>query len=130
MMPGMNTTTTEFRFEDSDTERLDIMSGIEFDSLPYGIIRLDLDGRVLAYNRAESLYSGLKQQHVLGRDWFRDIAPCTNTAKFFGKFKEGVTKGMIDTQFDYVFTRFSEPAVRVHILKAPNEDFWILIKRL
>jgi hypothetical protein len=37
---------------------------------------------------------------------------------------------MIDTQFDYVFTRFSEPAVRVHILKAPNEDFWILIKRL
>jgi methyl-accepting chemotaxis protein len=129
-MPGMNTTTTEFRFEDSDTERLDMMSGIEFDTLPFGIIRLDNEGRVLAYNRAESLYSGLKQQHVLGRDWFRDIAPCTNTAKFYGKFKEGVAKGMIDTQFDYVFTRFSEPTVRVHILKAPEEDFWFLIKRL
>jgi photoactive yellow protein len=129
-MPGMNTTTTEFRFEDSDTERLDLMSAIEFDTLPFGIIRLDNDGRVLAFNRAESLYSGLKQQHVIGRDWFRDIAPCTNTAKFFGKFKEGLAKGMIDASFDYVFTRFSEPTVRVHILKAPNEDFWVLIKRL
>lgn len=129
-MPGMNTTTTEFRFEDSDTERLDLMSAIEFDTLPFGIIRLDNDGRVLAFNRAESLYSGLKQQHVIGRDWFRDIAPCTNTAKFFGKFKEGLAKGMIDTSFDYVFTRFSEPTVRVHMLKAPNEDFWVLIKRI
>ena len=129
-MPGMNTILTEFRFEDSDTERLDIMSGIEFDTLPYGIIRLDTEGRVLAFNRAESLDSGLKQQHVIGRDWFRDIAPCTNTAKFFGKFKEGVAKGMVDTQFDYVFTRFSEPTVRVHMLRAPGEDFWILIKRL
>jgi photoactive yellow protein len=129
-MPGMNTTTTEFRFEDSDTERLDLMSALEFDTLPFGIIRLDIEGRVLAYNRAESLYSGLKQQHVIGRDWFRDIAPCTNTAKFFGKFKEGVAKDMIDTTFDYVFTRFSEPTVRVHLLKAPGEDLWVLIKRV
>ena len=129
-MPGMNTTTTECRFEDSDTERLDLMSPLEFDTLPFGIIRLDTEGRVLAYNRAESLYSGLKQQHVIGRDWFRDIAPCTNTAKFFGKFKEGVTKGMIDATFDYVFTRFSEPAVRVHLVKSPGEDVWVLIKRL
>ncbi|HEY7989817.1 MAG TPA: PAS domain-containing protein [Stellaceae bacterium] len=126
----MNTTTTEFRFEDSDTERLDLMSALEFDTLPFGIIRLDIEGRVLAYNRAESLYSGLKQQHVIGRDWFRDIAPCTNTAKFFGKFKEGVAKDMIDTTFDYVFTRFSEPTVRVHLLKAPGEDLWVLIKRV
>jgi photoactive yellow protein len=129
-MRRMETTTTEFRFEDSDTERLEIMSGIEFDFLPFGAIRLDSMGRVMAYNRTESLYSGLKQQHVIGRDWFHDIAPCTNTAKFYGKFKEGVAKGMIDTSFDYVFTRFSEPTVRVHMLRAPNEDFWILIKRV
>jgi photoactive yellow protein len=124
------TTITEFRFEDSDTERLEIMSAIEFDSLPYGVIRLDTTGRVLAFNRTESLYSGMRQQHVIGRDWFRDLAPCTNTAKFYGRFKEGVTKDMIDVTFDYVFTRFSEPHVRVHILKAPAEEFWILIKRL
>jgi photoactive yellow protein len=126
----MDTTTTEFRFEDSDTERLDMMTGIEFDDLPFGAIRLDCAGRVMAFNRTESLYSGLRQQHVIGRDWFRDIAPCTNTAKFYGKFKEGLTKGMIDTSFDYVFTRFSEPSVRVHILKAPGEDFWVLMKRM
>jgi photoactive yellow protein len=129
-MPRMNITTTEFRFEDSDTERLEIMSAIDFDALPFGAIRLDSVGRVMAFNRTESLYSGLKQQHVIGREWFHDIAPCTNTAKFYGKFKEGLAKGMIDTAFDYVFTRFSEPAVRVHILKAPGEDFWVLIKRL
>ncbi|MGH6989666.1 MAG: hypothetical protein ACREFD_01330 [Stellaceae bacterium] len=123
------TTTTEFRFEDSDTDRLEDMSGQEFDSLPFGAIRLDGMGRVLAYNRTESLYSGMRQQVVIGRDWFRDLAPCTNTAKFYGKFKEGVAKDMIDAYFDYVFTRFSEPTVRVHLLKAPAEDFWLLIKR-
>ena len=129
-MPAMNTTITAFRFGDSDTELLDLMSPIEFDSLSFGIIRLDLEGRVLAYNRAESLYSGMRQQHVIGRDWFRDLAPCTNTAKFYGKFKEGLAKGTVDSQFDYVFTRFSEPIVRVHMLKAPGEDFWFLINRL
>jgi len=129
-MRRMNITTTEFRFEDSDTERLEIMSAIDYDALPFGAIRLDSLGRVMAFNRTESLYSGLKQQHVIGREWFHDIAPCTNTAKFYGKFKEGLLKGMVDASFDYVFTRFSEPAVRVHILKAPGEDFWFLIKRL
>jgi photoactive yellow protein len=129
-MPPMTTTTTVFRFEDSDTDRLEDMSGQEFDSLPFGAIRLDGMGRVLAYNRTESLYSGMRQQVVIGRDWFRDLAPCTNTAKFYGKFKEGVAKDMIDVFFDYVFTRFSEPSVKVHLLKAPGEDFWLLIKRL
>jgi photoactive yellow protein len=125
----MNTTTTEYRFEESDTERLEMMSGAEFDDLAFGVIRLDTAGRVLAYNRTESLYSGLKPQHVIGRDFFRELAPCANTAKFLGKFKDGVAKGAIDVTFDYTFTRLSEPAVRVHMLKAPGEDFWLLIER-
>ena len=124
------TTTTAFLFEESDTERLDAMSGIEFDDLPFGVIRLDTNGIVLAFNRTESEYSGIRQQHVIGRHFFREIAPCTNTAKFLGKFKEAVAKGRIDAVFDYTFTRFSEPAVRIHILKAPGEDVWILIDRI
>jgi len=126
----MNTMTTEYRFEESDTERLEMMSGAEFDDLPFGVIRLDTAGRVLAYSRAESLYSGLKPQHVIGRDFFRELAPCANTAKFLGKFKDGVAKGAIDTTFDYTFTRLSEPSVRIHMLKAPGEDFWLLIERV
>jgi photoactive yellow protein len=124
------TTTTEFRFEDSDTERLDAMSGAEFDDLPFGVIRLDIDGTVLAFNHTESEYSGMRPQHVLGRHFFRELAPCTNTAKFLGKFKEGVAKGHIDATFDYMFTRLAEPAVRVHMVKAPGEDFWLLIDRV
>jgi photoactive yellow protein len=129
-MHAMTTATALFRFEETDTDRLDAMSGIEFDELPFGAIRLDNAGHVLAYNRTESLYSGLKPQHVIGRDFFRELAPCANTAKFLGKFKEGVAKGKIDATFDYVFTRLSEPSVQIHMLKEPGEDFWLLIRRV
>jgi photoactive yellow protein len=124
------TITATFHFENGDTERLDAMSGEDFDSLPFGVIRLDPAGSVLAYNRTESEHTGLQPRAVIGRNFFRELAPCANTAKFLGKFKDGVTRGEIDVIFDYTFTRLARPSVRIHMLKAPGEDFWLLIDRL
>ncbi len=124
------TITASFRFEDGDTERLETMSGDDFDALPFGAIRLDPAGSVLAYNRTESEHSSLRPRNVIGRNFFRELAPCANTAKFYGKFKEGVAKGEIDVIFDYTFTRLARPSVRIHLLKAPGEDFWLLIDRV
>jgi photoactive yellow protein len=63
------------------------------DLLPYGFIRLDEQGTVLEYNTAESALSGLPREGVLGRNFFRSVAPCTCVKQFEGKVQEMVTRG-------------------------------------
>lgn len=120
--------SSSFAFTDADGASLDAMSASEFDALPYGVIRLNEVGRIIAYNLTESLYSGFHQKQMIGRNFFQ-MAPCANTAAFYGRFKEGLGKGTIDSQFDYVFARLCDPNVRIRMLRAPGEDFWLLIKR-
>jgi photoactive yellow protein len=60
------------------------------DVLPFGFIRLDADGIILQYNTSESALSGLPQEKVKGRNFFRSVAPCTCVEEF-----EGLTKKMI-----------------------------------
>ena len=67
-------------------EELGEFSQAELDELPIGIIELDKLGFVRAYNQTEASYSGLEVDHVLGRHFFREIAPCTQVAEFQGNF--------------------------------------------
>lgn len=60
------------------------------DLLPFGFVRLDVNGIVLQYNTAESALSGLPREKVKGRDFFRSVAPCTCVQEF-----EGLTKKMV-----------------------------------
>jgi len=60
------------------------------DLLPFGFIRLDVNGIVLQYNTAESALSGLPPERVKGRNFFRSVAPCTCVDEF-----EGLTKRMV-----------------------------------
>lgn len=60
------------------------------DHLPYGFIRLDEHGVVLEYNTVESTLSGLPREGVLGRNFFRAVAPCTCVKEFEGKVQEMV----------------------------------------
>ena len=39
---------------------------------------MDLEGTVLRYNATESRYSGLPRDRVVGRHFFRDVAPRSN----------------------------------------------------
>lgn len=121
--------STSLNFESSDPVRLDALGAYEFDALPFGVIRLNQVGRIIAYNFTEGLHSGFHQKQVIGRNFFQ-MAPCANTAKFLGRFKEGLARDTLDTQFEYVFTRLCDPNVRIRMMKAPGEDFWLLIKRL
>jgi photoactive yellow protein len=57
------------------------------DRLPFGFIRLDSEGRVIAYNTAESTLSGLPPEGILGKSFFRTVAPCTCVDEFEGTIK-------------------------------------------
>ena len=87
---------------------------------------------MIFYNAAESRFSGRSVEAVVGRDFFRDVAPCTDLPAFRGRFLEGVRRGALDEGF--VFTFGFEPApVRVEVwLRSAREPdrYWVMIRSL
>ena len=92
----------------------------ELDNLPYGLITLDADGRVLHYNDTESRLVGLPKHKVLGKSFFRDVAPCTRLRDFEGRFLElARDPGRVRVQtFDFVF-RFPRAEHHVTVIMTP-----------
>jgi PAS domain-containing protein len=48
-------------------EAADAMTSEELDALPYGMIQLDANGRILKYNAVESRLASLPQAHAVGQ---------------------------------------------------------------
>lgn len=72
-------TTLQVDFDAADTAlRLQELDDDELDGLPFGVIEMDLEVTVLRYTATESRYSGLPRDRVVGRHFFRDVAPCSN----------------------------------------------------
>lgn len=76
----------------------------EYDQLPVGLIELDGQGVVRTYNRAESRRAGRRPANVLGRNFFNDVAPCTQVKEFEGRFRAMVASGEAGTErFEFIF---------------------------
>jgi photoactive yellow protein len=92
------------------------------DRMTFGIIELDYDGIVRAYNMGEAKISGRDPKDMIGRHFFTDIAPCTQTPEFYGRFKAGIRSGNLNARFDYVFNHQMDPtAVRVTMITSVVE---------
>lgn len=111
--------------------RLSKMSSAEIDQLAFGAIQLDPTGTILQYNETEGAITGRSPSKVIGRNFFTDVAPCTNTPKFKGAFDKVVKERgsvMIEYTFDY---EMSPTKVKVHMKPAlVGGSFWIFVKRL
>ena len=114
-----------------DRPELDDLSPDEIDRLPFGVIQVDAGGRITLYNQAEARLSGRDPARVIGRDFFREVAPCTHVPAFHGRFLDGVRDGALDTGFGFVFG-FDEPArVRVRMFPArASGRYWLVIHPL
>ena len=108
------------------------MNPKEIDALAFGAIQLDANGTILFYNSAEGQITGRKPADVIGKNFFRDVAPCTNSPKFYGVFKAGVAANNLDTVFEYVFDYNMKPTkVQVHLKKAiSGNSFCVIVRRL
>lgn len=96
------------------------LSPEQLDGLPYGLITLDAQGRVIHYNDTESRMVGLPKHKVLGRSFFGEVAPCTRVREFEGKFLDLVRdpyRVRVQT-FDFVF-RFANGDQAVTIVMTP-----------
>lgn len=106
------------------------MSSEALDTLPVGAIRLGQDGTVLGYNQTESRLSGLAPSRVIGRNFFTEIAPCTNVREFAGEFHEGVRCGELYAVFPFLFNFRPNPklvTVTMYLYK-PTGNVWVLVK--
>jgi photoactive yellow protein len=86
-----------------DFEQIDRMSEQELDGLPFGAIRLDKEGTILSFNMTESKLTGRDPKRVIGRNFFKEVAPCTNVQEFAGRFREGVAREELHIIFPYKF---------------------------
>ena len=108
------------------------MSEKELDNMHLGAIQLDKDGKILSYNAAEAKITGRRPEDVIGKNFFTEVAPCTNRPEFKGVFREGVKNDNLNTMFEYVFDFKMNPTkVKVHMKKALlGDSYWVIVKRL
>jgi photoactive yellow protein len=102
--------------------------------LPFGLVKLDLTGKILEYNMAEGDLTGVSPEWALGKNFFDEVALCTKTQAFYGRFVEGVKKGFVNAVFDYTFDhREVATKVKVHMVTVPDhlgrKNVMILVKR-
>ncbi|MBC7501560.1 MAG: PAS domain-containing protein [Herminiimonas sp.] len=124
-----------FRYKGRDVSTmLNEMPKHERDDLPYGIIKLDRLGTILEFNMTESAITGRSVESVIGKNFFTDVAPCTKTPEFYGKFVEGFEKRFLNTVFDYLFDHEMVPVrVKVHMVYAASgseSNVWVIVKRV
>lgn len=104
----------------------------KIDDLAFGAVKIDDNGIIEWYNKAEGAITGRRPEEVIGKNFFTEVAPCTNQPTFYGKFKEGVAKGELNTLFEYVFDYKMQPTkVKVHMTKSQIGGGWyIFVKRI
>ena len=118
-----------------DPRPIDDRTDAELDALPYGVIALDADGTILRYNLYESRFARLDRNQVFGRNFFAEVAPCTRTEAFEGRFRSFVaasTGGDARIErFDYLFDfSFGAQEVAVELSRAGNAArFYLFINR-
>ena len=102
--------------------------------LPFGIVKLDLVGTILEYNMAEGALTGVDPKWAIGKNFFDDVAMCTKTQAFYGRFVEGVKKGFLNAVFEYVFDHQQNATkVKIHMFTLPDSSgkktVMLLVKR-
>ena len=106
----------ELKLEQHDLfKALEALDNDAYDELDFGLIKMDRKGNVLAYNKWEAQLAANNQEAVIGKNFFTQIAPCTNN--FMVSEKYGLFQGQLDETMDYVFTyRIKPTPVRLRLL--------------
>jgi photoactive yellow protein len=107
------------------------MSPEQLDAFDFGVVRVDDRGVIQSYNRYESSLANISPSIAIGKNFFTQIAPCTNNRLIYGKFKEGMASGELNALVPYVFTYRMRPTlVQVRMWRDPaTKTNWVMVKR-
>jgi photoactive yellow protein len=85
---------------------------------------------VLRYNAYEAKLSGLSKQTVVGKNFFKQVAPCTDLKEFHGRFQAGVAAGELYCTFRFHFSFKKHPRDVTITLSYNKRDatVWVLVQ--
>lgn len=129
----MPKSASAIRFNSRDLEaKLSSFTQTDIDALSFGAVEVDGNGKILRYNKAEGEITGRDPKATIGKNFFKEVAPCTDSQEFSGKFNKGVRDRNLNTMFEYTFDYEMRPTkVKVHLIKGSgNDSFWIFVKRI
>lgn len=119
----------------SDFERPDIPSLLtnlpadEIDGAGFGIIGLMPGGEVISYNAFEQRLAGLSAESVLGRDFFVEVAPCTNNFLVRERFIAAWERGEpLDALLPYTFSYRMKSTKVILRMIVHGDHSWLLVK--
>ena len=118
-----------YTFSETDLcQLLNQVSDSSLDELPFGVVKMDLTGKVLAYNKAESRITGVAPEEAISKHFFSEIAPCTNNFMVASRYEQM----FLDEELDYIFTYVTTPTrVRLRLMRAPDSSYqYLLVKSL
>lgn len=117
--------------DQSVLSRLDNLDRGDVDNLDYGAVKVDDEGKILLYNRYESELAGVDPSTAEGKNFFKEIAPCTNNKLFLGKFQKGVEANELNMAFNYTFTYKMKPTnVSIQMIRSDKDHSnWIFVKK-
>lgn len=99
--------------------------------LPFGAVLLDRNGKIVKYNKAESVIANRNPEDVVGKSFFDEIAPCAKGKRFHGEFLKFHQTGQINVMFDYKFAyKGANVGVKIHLKAQPDgQNCWLFVKR-
>lgn len=94
------------------------------------MIVLDRAGTVRQYNKAEQELSKRSASEVIGRNFFTDIAPCTQVKEFGGRFREYL-QDQRTAEFFFLFP-FKHGIAHVYVifLRRNEEETFVVVKQV
>jgi photoactive yellow protein len=107
--------------------QLSCMSDSELDALPFGVIEMNHQFKVLRYNSIESRHSRLPPDRVIGQNLFRDVAPWANNQRIARRYR----LDSVDETMQYtVSLNMQQEAVTLRMLKPGySERMYLLVNR-
>jgi len=93
------------------------------DLLPYGIIVVDEAGRILFYNAREEQIARRRREDVVGKNFFKEVAPCARVREFHGRFEEAMRDVGLVANFNFTFPFPDNPReVEISLSSFRKED--------
>lgn len=111
--------------------KLSSLSESMADGQDFGIVKVDDEGVIQMYNKWESDMADVPKDQAVGKNFFTQVAPCTNNRLVFGKFKKGVEAGSMDQAFKYTFTYRMKPTnVKLQLFRhEPTQSNWVFVAK-
>jgi photoactive yellow protein len=116
---------------ESILQQLGTLNRSAADAADFGIVKVDNTGVVELYNKYESELAGILPKDAEGKNFFTQVAPCTNNRLFFGRFKDGISTGNLNVALPYTFTYKMRPTnVQIHLYHdTATKTNWVFVKK-